>query len=104
MSTASSPAPRVALITGAARGIGAAIALRLADEGYDIALADLNIQSTALLEVSEQVQRKGRKTCVIHADVTKENEVKNMVNQCVEELGGLYVVRASDPQSYVYHF
>lgn len=91
----------IALITGSSRGIGAAIALRLASNGYDIALADLPSQLSALDDVAKQVREKGRKVCVVGADVTKEEDVRVMVEKCVAELGGLDVVRTSSSYQWL---
>jgi pteridine reductase len=59
----------VALITGAARRVGRAIALRLSDEGYDIAFTYLN-SAVGANELSEEVRKKGRSALAIQADLT----------------------------------
>jgi pteridine reductase len=61
---------RVALITGAAKRVGRCIALRLAGEGFDIAITYLSSQADAT-EVCEQVRAAGRKGVAIKADLTQ---------------------------------
>jgi NAD(P)-dependent dehydrogenase (short-subunit alcohol dehydrogenase family) len=82
----------VALITGSAQGLGWAIALRLATDGFDIALNDLPAKHDKLTEVAKEIEGLGRKTCIVPADVSEEDQVKQMVNSTVEQLGGLDVV------------
>ena len=59
---------KVVLITGAGQGIGRGIALRLAADGADIAIVDLN--EAKMEEVADEVRRIGRKATTFVADVT----------------------------------
>lgn len=86
---------RVALVTGAAQGIGRAIALQLASDGLDLALNDLQHQVPQLEEVKNLVEAKGRKATITPADVTKEEQVKAMITKCAADLGGLDVIVAN---------
>ncbi|KAJ6564649.1 hypothetical protein B0H19DRAFT_942453 [Mycena capillaripes] len=79
----------VALVTGAAQGIGKSIALRLAEDGYDVAVNDISSNSEKLDVVVAEIQAKGRKGAKCVADVSQDEQVKGMVEQVVEELGGL---------------
>lgn len=83
----------VAVITGSAQGIGRAIALRLADDGFDIALNDLPFQQTGLDEISTEITKKGRKSFVFTSDASVEAEVKALIDAVVSNLGGIDVVR-----------
>jgi NAD(P)-dependent dehydrogenase (short-subunit alcohol dehydrogenase family) len=82
----------VALITGAAHGLGRSIALRLATDGFDIALNDLPAKHEQLSAVAKEIEGLGRKTCIVPADVCQEDQVKQMVDSAVEHLGRLDVV------------
>lgn len=91
-STASLPYTRVALVTGGAQGIGRAIALRLAKDGLDVAVDDIPSESERLQAVVDEIKQIGRRAIALTCDVSKEEEVKNMVDQTVAELGRLDVV------------
>lgn len=68
-----------ALVTGASRGIGRAIALGLAQKGIDIIINDIDIVPAK--QVVEEIEHLGRKALVIKADVTSFAEVADMVNR-----------------------
>lgn len=84
---------RVAIVTGAAQGIGLSIALRLADDGLDVAVNDITQKTSKIDEVVAQVRAKGRRSLALPGDVSNENDVKTMVARVVEEFGGIDVVR-----------
>lgn len=85
----------VALITGAAQGIGRSIAVQLARDGFDIALNDLPDKNAQLELVATDIESLGRQVCVVPADVTVEKQVKEMVDDAVTKLGGLDVMVAN---------
>ena len=85
---------RVALITGAAQGLGRCIALRLAKDGLNIALNDTPSKREQLEELASGIQQKlDRQTIVVPADVSSEIDVRKMTESVVGQLGGLDVVR-----------
>ncbi|OCH90205.1 NAD(P)-binding protein [Obba rivulosa] len=91
----SAPLIRVAIVTGAAQGLGLAIALRLADDGLDVAVNDISAKREELKRVVSEIQAKGRRCLAVTADVSLENEVREMVGRVVNELGGLDVMVAN---------
>ena len=82
---------KVALVTGGAQGLGAAICKRLAKEGAHVVVADLNIQGaeTTAQEISSQMDRR---SFAVKVDVTNEDQVSAMVDRVVDEFGKLDIV------------
>ncbi len=77
--------PRTAIVTGAARGIGAAVAQRLASDGMFVAVLDLD--ASACAPVVEQIEQAGGKALAVGADVSNEEAVAEAVGRIVDELG-----------------
>jgi 3-oxoacyl-[acyl-carrier protein] reductase len=86
MTIPKTPEVRIAFVTGAARGIGAAIALRLAQDGCDIAAVDLS--SDACAATVAAVESCGRRAIAVAADVSDETAVEEAVEQVATSLGG----------------
>jgi 3-oxoacyl-[acyl-carrier protein] reductase len=80
-----------AIVTGAGRGIGRAIALRFAQEGADI-LVNYHSNDAAAQEVIQKVEAMGRKATAVKADVSKYNDAYTMVDAAVNELGGVDIL------------
>lgn len=78
------------LVTGAGQGIGRAIALRLANDGHDIALVDLNEDKIA--GVADEVRGTGSKATTFVADVSDRDQVFAAVEHTHEALGGFDVI------------
>ena len=88
---------RVAVVTGASRGIGKALALRLAQEGADVVIAAKSEQSTGKLpgsihETAAAIQAIGRRSLAIPTDVRDEDAIRNMVERTVAELGRIDIL------------
>jgi 3-oxoacyl-[acyl-carrier protein] reductase len=82
---------KIALVTGAARGIGRAIALDLASEGADI-VVNYRSRPDAAENVAQEIRDMGRHALVIKADVADEGQVKSMVDRAVEEFGTIDIL------------
>jgi NAD(P)-dependent dehydrogenase (short-subunit alcohol dehydrogenase family) len=74
--------PKIAVVTGAAQGIGRAIALRLARDGFALVLADLN--ALALSDVQADIERSGGQALTLAADLSKRVEVQRLVTFAAE--------------------
>lgn len=86
-----SPRPGAALVTGGGRRIGRAIALRLAQAGFDVAVHHRG-SADAAEAVSAEIRAQGRHACVVQADLTQEAEVRALVPAAVAVLGPLCVL------------
>lgn len=82
---------RVALVTGSARGIGKAIALRLARDGFDVAINDISANQKGIDETVKEVQAIGRKSAGFVCDVSDYSAVEKMIKDIVAKLGKLDV-------------
>jgi pteridine reductase len=89
--TVEQPAPRVALVTGAAKRLGHAVALRLAEDGADIVVHYGNSETEAHATVNE-IQKFGRRAIAISADLTKLAEIKNLFEQAAQHFGRLDIL------------
>ncbi len=74
---------KTAIITGAGRGIGRGIALRLAREGCNIIIADLNFRNA--INVAKEVKTSGRESLAIKVNVAVAAQVKKMVDKTIEK-------------------
>ena len=81
---------QVAIVTGAAQGMGAAIAGRLATEGAKVVLSDINAEKVA--GVAERVTAANSSALAMKTDVTKEDEVADMVEMAIEHYGTVHIL------------
>ncbi len=90
---------KVALVTGAARGLGRAHALRLAGLGADVVINDINLESAAEFDeeltaetVMDEVRARGSRSLGIEADVSDRAQVDRMVDEILDTFGALDIV------------
>jgi len=88
---------RVAIITGASRGIGKALALRLAEEGADIVIAAKSEQSQdklpgTIYATADEVRASGRRALAVKVDVRFEEEIAAMVDKTMAEFGRIDIL------------
>ncbi len=84
-------AGRVALVTGASRGIGRAIALALAEAGADVAV-NYRTREREAAGVASEVERRGRRCVAVRADVAVAGDVARMVGAVEEGLGAVTIL------------
>ena len=80
---------QTALITGAGRGIGKTIAVKLAESGLDIAIADMNPVSD---DVLREIEEYGTKCLAFQLDVTDVDSVDSVVKKIIDETGGIHIL------------
>jgi sorbitol-6-phosphate 2-dehydrogenase len=85
---------RIALVTGGGQGLGQAICQRLAVEGAEVVVADLN-EAMAVETAGGVTQATGRQTLGLGVDVTQEFQVERMVAQTLDKFGRLDIVVAN---------
>jgi NAD(P)-dependent dehydrogenase (short-subunit alcohol dehydrogenase family) len=81
---------KVAIITGAGSGIGRATALLFAQEGAKVVVADIN--DDAGKETLKMIKDRGGEAVFVHADVSRSEDVKNMIKKAVNEYGKLDIL------------
>lgn len=81
---------KIAIVTGAGRGIGEAISVRLAKEGADIVVADINFNNAK--RTVEKIKAIGRRALVVKVDVSKSNDIERMVDLTLEKFGKIDIL------------
>jgi NAD(P)-dependent dehydrogenase (short-subunit alcohol dehydrogenase family) len=81
---------RKAIVTGAGQGIGRSIALKMAREGADVAVADMNPDTGA--RTAHEIEAMGKKGLFIRVDVAKAGQVKKMVAQVLKTWGRIDIL------------
>ncbi len=81
---------KIAIVTGGGGGLGEGICLCLAQEGADVVVSDIDKQLADA--VAAKVREKGSKSLAIKTDVSREEEVKNLVDQTVKEMGDVDIL------------
>lgn len=81
---------KVTIVTGGAQGIGRAIALRFAEEGSNVVIADVNLEGAE--KVVQEIRGLGKQALAIKTDVSNREEVNRMVNSAVEKFGKIDIL------------
>lgn len=82
--------PRVAIVTGSARGIGFEIARVLGSEGYAVVLSDINEEG--LIAAASELETAGIVNCWVKADVSAAEDAENLVAKAIEKFGRIDVL------------
>jgi len=88
---------KTAIITGATRGIGKAMALRLAKEGANIVIAAKSVEENAKLggtifSAAAEIETAGGKALAVQCDIRFEDQIQNVVDKTIETFGGIDIL------------
>ena len=81
---------KVVIVTGAGRGIGRTTALTFCQEGASVVIDDIDLEAAKLVE--EEAKAKGAQALAIMADVTKPDEVRQMVRETLDKFGRIDIL------------
>ena len=81
-----------ALVIGARRNMGKAFALGLAEAGADVAVSDVNLESGQLQTVADEIQKMGRNSLALKADISNQEDVKKLVKKVIKEFGTIDIL------------
>ena len=83
---------KVALVTGARRGVGEAISVTFAEAGADVAICDWVVNTGELDTVAKNIQKLGRRSLAIKTDVSQKDQVDNLVQKVEAEFGRIDIL------------
>ena len=83
-------AGKVAIVTGSARGIGKAIAMKFASEGASVVVADINVAEAR--QVVNEIKNQGGTAIALKTDVSKKEEVQNLVRSTLESYKAIHIL------------
>ena len=81
---------KVAIVTGAGRGMGRAVALRLAAGGASVAINDLRLEDAQ--RVADELRSSGAKSLAVEGDVTYNGDVRRVVNSTIDAFGAVHIL------------
>jgi gluconate 5-dehydrogenase len=81
---------KIAIVTGGSRGIGRAIALGYSEAGADVIATSRNLKNVQ--EVTEQIQKKGRRSLVICTDVSQKGDIQKLVSEVMKKFGRIDIL------------
>ncbi|MFL2783978.1 MAG: SDR family NAD(P)-dependent oxidoreductase, partial [Dehalococcoidia bacterium] len=81
---------QIAIVTGAAKGLGQSISYRLAKEGAKLVLADIDIAK--LKETGKVIENEGGQVIAVECDVTEEEPAQNLIKTAMDEFGQIDIL------------
>ena len=82
---------KTVLVTGASRGIGKEVALKYAENGYDVVINYVS-DKTDVISLEKEFKEKGVECLILKADVSKQEEVQELVDKAIEKFGKIDVL------------